>query len=194
VSKAAKQANPADRGATTAQTHSGAPDNLVVMAKIAAPFGIKGWLKLQTFTEYADSLDAYDTWYLSGPKGWQLVEVEDFAVNAKAVVAKLKGCDDRTAAELMRKREIAVPRDWLDDAAEDEFYWVDLIGSEVVNEAGERLGRIDSLMETGANDVLVVKLGSSETLIPFVSGYLVSVDRERKLVTVRWDRNWQHEE
>jgi 16S rRNA processing protein RimM len=63
-----------------------------------------------------------------------------------------------------------------------------------VNEAGERLGKIESLMETGANDVLVVKLGSSETLIPFVSDYLVSVDRERKLVTVRWDRNWQHEE
>jgi 16S rRNA processing protein RimM len=176
---------------------SGTPIQMVVMARIAAPFGIKGWLKLQTFTEYSDSLDAFDTWFLAkgvGGNDWEEVLVEDFAVNAKAVVVKLKGCDDRNAAELMRKRDVAVPRDWLDETGSGEYYWIDLIGAEVVNEAGDRLGRVASLMETGANDVLVVQSGTSETLIPFVSDYVVNVDREKKLVTVHWQKEWQHAE
>lgn len=164
------------------------------MARVAAPFGIKGWLKLQTFTEYADSLDEFETWFLSTPKGWEEVEVEDFAVNAKAVVAKLKGIDDRTAAELLRKREIAVPREWLDDEDDGTYYWIDLIGADVVNQVGERLGKIETLMETGANDVLVVKSGSKELLIPFVEEYLINVDRAKKLVTVNWDVSWNQDE
>lgn len=169
------------------------PAEMVVMARIAVPFGIKGWVKLQVFTEYADSLDAFDSWYLSTPAGWEAVEVEDFAVHTNAVVAKLKGCDDRTAAERLRRRDIGVPREWLTEAAEDEYLWVDLIGSEVVNETGEALGRVADLMETGANDVLVVKSGSKEILIPFVSAYLVKVDREAKSITVRWQRDWEQD-
>ncbi len=164
------------------------------MARVAAPFGIKGWLKLQTFTEYADSLDQFDTWFLSSPKGWEEIKVEDFAVNVKAVVAKLRGVDDRTAAERFAKRDIAVPRSWLDQPEADEYYWIDLIGADVVNEIGEHLGKIETLMETGANDVLVVKSGASEILIPFVAEYLANVDREKKIVTVRWQRDWQDAE
>ncbi len=169
------------------------------MARIAAPFGIKGWLKLQTFTEYADSLDQFDSWFVSSANGWQEIEVEDFAVNVKSVVAKLKGIDDRTAAEKLGKRDIAVPRSWLDQPDGDEYYWIDLIGASVVNETGEALGTIETLMETGANDVLVVRsgesagnsAGSAEILIPFVSEYLANVDRQNKVVTVRWERHWQ---
>ncbi|MEI6738551.1 MAG: ribosome maturation factor RimM [Pseudomonadota bacterium] len=165
-------------------------DDMVVMARIGAPFGIKGWLKLQTFTEYADSLDEFDHWFISSPKGWEEVAVEDYAVNVKAVVAKLQGCNDRSAAERMQKREIAIPRDWLEVAEEGAYYWIDLIGATVVNEVGERLGKIETLMETGANDVLVVKSGSTEILIPFVDAYLLNVDRDKKIVTVRWEKSW----
>ena len=167
---------------------------MVVMARIAAPFGIKGWIKLQTFTEYADSLDEFDTWFISTPKGWEEVEVEDYAVNVKSVVAKLQGCNDRTAAEKLHKREIAVPRDWLEAAEEGEYYWIDLIGAAVVNEAGESLGTIETLMETGANDVLVVKSDATEILIPFVDEYLLNVDRDKKIVTVRWEKEWNKAE
>lgn len=160
------------------------------MARIGAPFGIKGWVKLQLFTEYADSLDEFPVWFLQGPQGWQECEVEDYAVNAKGVVAKLKGYDDRSAAERLGKREIAVPREWLGDAGEDEFYWIDLIGSEVVDTRGLSLGRITTLMETGANDVLVVQkttdMGVEEQLIPFVGEVIVKVDRAAKQVTVDW--------
>ena len=168
------------------------------MARIAAPFGIKGWVKLLTFTESPDSLDAYATWLVSGAKGWEEVELEDFAVNVKAVVAKFKGCNDRTAAEKFAKRDVAIPREALAEAPEGEVYWLDLIGSAVVDPLGEKLGIIDTLMQTGANDVLVVKnivggVGggiSEEILIPFVADVIVKVDRHAKLVTVNWNKDW----
>jgi 16S rRNA processing protein RimM len=164
--------------------------DLVVMAQIAAPFGIKGWVKLQTFTESPASLDAYASWLIRGPKGWEEVELEDFAVNAKGAVAKLKGCDDRSAAELLRKRDIAIPREALDEANEGEHYWIDLIGATVVNPLGEHLGTVETLMETGANDVLVVKDGGTERLIPFVDAVVVKVDRHAKVLTVNWQKDY----
>jgi 16S rRNA processing protein RimM len=167
-----------------------ADKDLVVMARIAAPFGIKGWLKLQTFTQEPDSLDAYASWLIKAPSGWEEWELEEFAVNAKGAVAKLKGCDDRSQAELIAKRDIAIPRESLDDAGDGEHYWIDLIGAEVVNPLGERLGKIETLMETGANDVLVVKLGTEELLIPFIADVIVKVDRVARVVTVNWSKDY----
>ena len=156
------------------------------MARVGAPFGIKGWLKLQTFTESPDSLDEYASWLLKSPAGWEEFELEDFAVNVKGVFAKLKGCDDRTAAEKLVKREIGIPRKALGDLEEGEVLWIDLIGCDVVDTLGKRLGRIETLIETGANDVLVVKLGGEEMLIQFIDGVIVNLDRDAKQVTVSW--------
>ena len=107
------------------------------MARVGAPFGIKGWLKLQVFTETPESLDGYASWLLQGPNGWEEFELEDFSVNAKGVIAKLKDCEDRTAAEKLVKRDIGIPRDALDETSEGEIFWFDLIGCDVVNTAGE---------------------------------------------------------
>ena len=166
-------------------------DDVVVMARVAGAFGIKGWLKLHTFTESPDSLDAYASWLLKSDKGWQEFELEDFAVNVKGVVAKLKGCDDRSAAEKLIKCDIGIPRDALEDAGEGEVFWFDLIGCDVVNIAGEKLGKIETLLETGANDVLVVKMGTEEILIPYLDDVVLKVDRESKLVTVNWTQDFQ---
>ena len=166
-------------------------DDVVVMARVAGAFGIKGWLKLHTFTESSDSLDAYASWLLKSDKGWQEFELEDFAVNVKGVVAKLKGCDDRSAAEKLIKCDIGIPRDALEDAGEGEVFWFDLIGCDVVNIAGEKLGKIETLLETGANDVLVVKMGTEEILIPYLDDVVLKVDRESKLVTVNWTQDFQ---
>ncbi len=162
-----------------------------MMARVAGAFGIKGWLKLHTFTESPDSLDAYASWLLKSDKGWQEFELEDFAVNVKGVVAKLKGCDDRSAAEKLIKCNIGIPRDALEDAGEGEVFWFDLIGCDVVNIAGEKLGKIETLLETGANDVLVVKMGTEEILIPYLDDVVLKVDRESKLVTVNWTQDFQ---
>lgn len=156
------------------------------MARVGAPFGIKGWIKLQVFTESLDSLDAYASWLLKGVAGWEEFTLEDFAVNTKGVFAKLAGCDNRTAAEKLVKREIGIPREALEGTEEDEIFWFDLIGCAVENAAGEHLGKVETLMETGANDVLVVKLGSVESLIPFIDEVILKVDREGKVITVNW--------
>ena len=161
------------------------------MARVGAPFGIKGWLKLQVFTETPESLDAYASWLLQGPNGWEEFELEDFSVNAKGVIAKLNGCDDRTAAEKLVKRDIGIPREALDATNEGEIFWFDLIGCDVVNTAGEKFGKIETLLETGANDVLVVKLGTEEILIPYLDDVVLKVDREAKLVTVNWTQDFQ---
>ena len=166
-------------------------EDVVVMARVAGAFGIKGWLKLQTFTQSPDSLDAYASWLLKGSKGWEEFELEDFAVNVKGVVAKLKGCDDRTAAEKLAKRDIGIPRDALEVAAEGEVFWFDLIGCEVINTAGENFGRVETLLETGANDVLVVKLGTTEILIPYIDQVVLNVDRLAKRITVNWTQDFQ---
>ena len=166
-------------------------EDVVVMARVAGAFGIKGWLKLHTFTQSPDSLDAYASWLLRSSKGWEEFELEDFAVNVKGVVAKLKGCDDRTAAENLAKRDIGIPRNALEDAAEGEVFWFDLIGCDVVSTAGEKFGRIETLLETGANDVLVVKRGTEEILIPYLDDVVLKVDREAKLVTVNWTQDFQ---
>ena len=161
-------------------------EDIVVMARVGAPFGIKGWLKLQIFTQSPDSLDAFASWLLKCPSGWEEFELEEFTVNVKGVFAKLKGCDDRTAAEKLVKREIGVPRESLEKTADGEMFWFDLIGCDVMNTAGMQLGKVETLMETGANDVLVVKMGSEETLIPFIDEVIVNVDRGAKKITVNW--------
>ncbi len=161
-------------------------DDVVVMARVAGAFGIKGWLKIHTFTESPDTLDGYASWLLKSDQGWEAFELEDFAVNVKGVVAKLKGCDDRTAAENLAKREIGVPRAALEVASEGEVFWFDLIGCDVVNTAGQKFGKIETLLETGAHDVLVVKLGAEEMLIPYLDDVILKVEREAKLVTVNW--------
>lgn len=167
-----------------------AADDIVVMARVAAPFGIKGWVKLQTFTQSPDSLDAYAAWLLRGKAGWEEFELEDFAVNVKGVIAKLKGCNDRTAAEKLAKRDIGIPREALDEAEEGEHYWIDLIGADVVNTAGELLGKIETLMETGANQVLVVKSGGEQLLIPYLADVVLKVDGAAKVVTVDWGKDY----
>lgn len=161
------------------------------MARVAAPFGIKGWVKLQVFTESPDSLDAYANWFLRSSTGWESFELEDFAVNVKAVVAKFKGIDDRTAAERICKRDIGIPRDALDELEDGEVYWADLVGCEVIDTLGKSRGRIEGLMETGANDVLVVKLGTTEELIPYIADVVLKVDRNLKQVTVDWSGEYQ---
>lgn len=162
------------------------------MARIGAPFGIKGWVKVHTFTESPDSLDQYASWLVRDRQGWQALELEEFAVHAKGVVAKLKGIDDRNAAERWAKCDVGIPRaDLVDDDEDDGVLWLDLIGSEVCNTQGKVFGTVETLMETGANDVLVVKGSGGETLIPYIDGVVVEFDRDAKRITVEWSGEYQ---
>lgn len=159
------------------------------MGRILGPFGIQGWIKLRTFTESPDGLGGHREWWLRTKAGWRSAVLQEFKVRPAAVSAKLEGVDDRNGAELLRGLDVAVTREDLGEAAEGEFYWVDLVGLEVVNLQGERLGRVGDLLRTGGSDVLVVS-GERERLIPFIADYVKSVDRGAKRITVEWEAGY----
>ncbi len=163
---------------------------MVVMGKIVAAQGILGWVKVQTYTEYLDSLFDYDTWYAGDGQTWQPMRLLDAKVHGKVLVAKLEGVADRTAAEKLKGRLIAVPRAALPEQEENEYYWSDLIGLPVHNLQGEMLGVVDSLLETGANDVLVVQGGHGELLIPFIGSVVQDVDLGERMIRVDWQADY----
>jgi 16S rRNA processing protein RimM len=155
------------------------------MGRIIAPFGIKGWVKLKVFTETAESLLDYPTWWLASENGWQKHEVAEAEFHAKGLVVRLQGFSDRTQADALTGVDVGVPRDALPESKPDEFYWVDLVGLDVVNKQGEQLGKIEGLVETGANDVLVVR-GERERLIPYIASTIMAVDLQSRRVVVDW--------
>jgi 16S rRNA processing protein RimM len=166
------------------------PEKLVVMGRITAPFGIKGWVKVQPLTAAARNLLAYPRWWLGRGAEWQEYEVaEGKAHSEKLVVARLAGCGDRNAAAGFRGSDIAVPRSQLPEARPGEYYWADLIGLAVVNTELQELGSIVGVMQTGANDVLVVQ-GGRERLIPFIAQVIREVDPVARVVRVDWDADY----
>jgi 16S rRNA processing protein RimM len=165
---------------------------MVVMGRVAGAQGILGWVKLKTYTEFTDSLTEFPVWWLGDEKSpWREVSVEKMALQSKGLIAKFPGCDDRTAAEKFKGLLVAVPRSQLPAAEGDEYYWSDLIGMEVENLAGERMGRVDDLMDTGANQVLCVKGGDGEEiLIPFIASAIQQVSLAEKKIRVDWSADW----
>ncbi len=164
---------------------------MVIMGRVAAAQGILGWVALKTYTGTVDSLADYPVWWLGDDKlPWREVSVEAFAVQSKGLIAKFAGCSDRTAAEKYRGLLVAVPRSSLPQQPDDEYYWSDLIGLEVVNLAGVCLGTVDSLMDTGANQVLCVQGESGEVLIPFIASAIKQVDLTEKMIHVDWATDW----
>lgn len=163
---------------------------MVVMGRIVAAHGIKGWVKVQTYTEYLDSLLDYDTWYVGNDQAWCPLQVLEADVHGKVLVARLEDIADRTTAEKYKGQLIAVPRAELPEEEEGEYYWSDLIGLKVLNLGGEELGRIETLLETGANDVLVVKDGQDELLIPFIERVVKGVNLAEGTVRVDWQADY----
>lgn len=157
------------------------------MGRIAGPYGVKGWLRVITYTGQAGNLLDYTPWYLHRDGTWQACALLEGRPHGKGLVARLAECGDRAAAEALAGTEIGIYREQLPPAARGEYYWSDLLGARVVTLEGRDLGRVDHLLETGANDVLVVK-GERERLIPFVQGTVIaSVDLAAGEIRVDWD-------
>jgi 16S rRNA processing protein RimM len=162
---------------------------MVVMGRVVGPFGLKGWLKVQVFTESPGGLLDHSSWWLGHNGKWDQRQVEESAEHGGVVVVKLVGCDEREVAAALKGWEVAVPRSALPATGEGEYYWSDLLGLRVTNVRSEELGRVRTLLETGANQVLVVD-GERERLIPFVSAVVVSVDLARGELVVDWEADF----
>ena len=159
------------------------------MGRITGPFGIKGWVKLDPLTAAPENLLAYPVWWIGNEASWQDYRIERAKVQSGSLVVKLAGCDDRDAAALYRGRQVAVPREAFPETGPNEFYWSDLVGLKVVNAEGTNLGAVSQVLETGANDVLVVE-GDRERLIPFIEQVVKQVDVSSRVIHVDWNSDY----
>jgi 16S rRNA processing protein RimM len=167
---------------------AGKKSDYIVVGRISGLYGVRGWVKVFSHTKPRENILSYSTWYLKRNGEWLATGLEDGRSQGKGVVAKLKGCDDRDAAAALMDTTVAIRREQLPQAQSDEYYWTDLQGLRVINLEGVELGTVNHLLETGANDVLVVKQGKEERLIPFVQGQFVTrIDLDAGEMTVDWD-------
>jgi len=158
----------------------------VTLGRITGLFGVKGWVKVHSYTEPRENVVDYSAWILEHGGREHRIEVEAGHLAGKGVVAKLRGIDDRDEARQWVGADIHVERGALPPCEPGEYYWVDLEGLEVRNTRGELLGEVDHLMATGANDVIVLRGG--DRLIPFVKGSVVRrVDVEAGVIVVDWE-------
>ena len=159
----------------------------VVLGRISGLFGVRGWVKVYSYTDPREAVLNYDRWLLSGKNGWREATVAEGKRHGKTVIVRIEGYDDRDAAAGLIGTEIGVPRDELPDTRDDQYYWSDLEGLNVVDREGAVLGKVNYLLETGANDVMVVK-GEQERLIPFVIDKVVlGVDLAKGEISVDWE-------
>ena len=161
----------------------------VLIGRIVGLYGVQGWLKIESWAEPRMRIFDYQPWLLSAAPGVETqVSGAKGREQGKGMVAQLPGVDDREQAAAWIGSDIYVSRDQLPPPAEGEYYWVDLEGLEVVTTEAVLLGRISHLFATGANDVVVVRDGTRERLIPFVQGsYVRSVDLSAGRMVVDWD-------
>ncbi len=156
------------------------------MGEIAGVYGVRGWVRVRSFTDPVENLLRYRPWALGSGQQVRSVSVLEARLHGPGLVARLEGVGDRDAAAELVGQQVLVDRVQLPEVP-GEVYWADLEGMQVLTLDGRRLGQVDHLLETGANDVLVVR-GDRERLIPFVRPEVVrDVDVEAGRLTVDWD-------
>ncbi|MBA3580839.1 MAG: ribosome maturation factor RimM [Gammaproteobacteria bacterium] len=169
------------------------PDNAVItLGEIVGVFGVKGWVKLFSYTEPKEKIGQYAPWLVGNGVKSQSVVLEVLHIHGKGLIAKLQDINDRDSAALLIGHSITVARSELAALPANEFYWRDLLGLRVVNLQGIELGDVEQLLETGAHDVLVIKKEGMETLIPYVwNHFIYAVNLEAGIIQVDWPVDWQ---
>jgi 16S rRNA processing protein RimM len=180
-------------GPQLSQEPAAFPADAVEVGRILGAWGVKGWFKVQPFTEDPQALFSSRRWYLRAPDVVAaralppLLRITAAREHTALVVATADEVADRDAAEGLKGARVFVARSSFPTAGQDEYYWVDLIGCEVVNREAQPLGRVTDLLDTGAHSVLRVQAGDeAERLIPFVAAYIDAVDLQARRIQVDW--------
>ena len=181
------------------------PADAVEVGRILDAWGIKGWFKIQPYSAESEALFSSKRWYMQPPEakfhkgfdaftGTVLLRITEAKEHSDSVVAIAEDFRDRTQAEALKGARIFVPRSSFPTAGLDEYYWVDLIGLEVVNREGLALGQVSELLSTGPQTVLVISYDEAgktlERMIPFVAVYVDAVDLPGKRITVDWQPDY----
>lgn len=177
------------------------PADAVEVGRIGEAWGIKGWFKVQTFSASPEAVFSSRQWYLQAPEqgsrpfdGVRLLRVREAREHSGAVVACAAGIDDRDGAETLRGCRVFVRRASFPSTRVDEFYWVDLIGLEVINREGVALGQVSELLQTAAQTVLVIRYlhgdKPCERMIPFVAAHVDAVELAARCIMVDWQPDY----
>ena len=154
------------------------------MGRVAGPYGIRGWLRVVPYSDERDALVGHGEWWV----GDEPRRVEDAKLHGAVVVAKLAGVETPEAALALKGRTVSVPREALPAAEEGRYYYADLVGLDVVNLQGERLGRVASLDSNGAHDVMA--LDDGKRMLPWIPQVVRKVDLDARRIEVDWGTDW----
>lgn len=160
----------------------------VILGRVSGLFGVRGWVKIHSYTDPRAGILDYREWLVLIGDRWKPVTVAEGRPHGKTLVARFEGVDDRDEAAAFVDALIGVRREQLPAAEDGRYYWSDLEGLAVEDAGGNTLGRVAYLLETGANDVLVVRDEGREILVPFVTGDVIKdVDLAAGVIRVDWD-------
>lgn len=177
-------------------SNQAADQDLTILGKITTAFGIKGWVKVYSFTDPEENILNYSPWLLKVGGEWKEFKVKDRQFHTKGLAVCLAGINDRDAALALSQVEIAVPTSQLPELEEDEYYWFQLQGLKVINTHGEWLGQVEELLDSGGgNQVMVVKacegsIDRQERLIPYTETIVLEVDMDKGEIQVDWDADF----
>jgi len=161
----------------------------LLVGKINGFFSVQGWVKIFSYTEPRRNILEYQPWYFIDNGAYKAIEIASGREQSKTIVAHVKGIDSRDQASQLIGKNLYIDKDQLPELDDDEHYWYELNGFRVINKNGVNLGVVNYLVDTGSNNVLVTK-GDKEYWIPYINPYLVSVDKQNRVITVDWDENF----
>ncbi len=178
-----------------------------MVGKINGLFGVQGWVKIFSHTQPRKNILSYQPWHIEIDGQWQTLDIVKGREQGKTIVAQLKDINDREQARSMIGVDLYIEKSQLPKLSEGEYYWEDLIGLEVVNQNNVILGKVSNLVDTGANNVLVIngekehpsskdrkehpsRGHNKEHWVPYIEPFLISVDLDKKQILVDWDENF----
>ena len=161
----------------------------LLVGKINGFFGLQGWVKVFSYTNPRTNILNYSPWSIKVDGNFQSIDITSGREQSKTIVAHIKGIDNREDSQRFIGQDIYINKEQLPELTQGEYYWHELIGFDVINKDEEQLGTVDYFVETGANDVLVVK-GKKEYWIPYIEPFLVSIDSKNNKILVDWDKDF----
>lgn len=166
-------------------------EKLITVGRVGSAHGIKGWVKIHSFTEPFDNILNYQPWQLAKNGRINFIKIINKRLQNQTLIVQFEHCNDRDLAATYTGSEILIERNQLADLTADEYYWTDLEGLTITNTENHLLGTVDSVFSTGANDVLVVIHNKKRLLIPFVlKEIILNIDLTAKTILVNWDPNF----
>jgi len=156
----------------------------ITIGRFGSVYGIKGWLRVISFTDPKENILQYQPWWINKDQQWQQIYVEDGRLHGKDIIIKLPNINDRELAKSYTNIDNMIDQEQLPKLANDEYYRSDLEGLMVIDKSGQELGRVNHLIATGANDVLVLE---KNIMIPYIDEVIIKVDLEEKIIMVDWE-------